>query len=1022
MTNSSRNLRHAVRLTLAAVATTASGPLAYAQTAPAPAAAPAIQEVVITGSRIKQSPNDVSISPITSVTSLDIEQTGLNRTEDLLNNLPQVVAEQGSGLSISSNGTASVSLRGLGSNRTLVLVNGRRLNPGGGIGIAFGSVPDINQIPADLIERADVLTGGASAVYGADAVAGVVNFVLNTHYEGVKLDVNYNFNQHKNNSGQYLGYLDAAGVPRPAGTANTGQTKDLSFVVGSNFADGKGNVTVYGTYLKSQPVAGYQIDHAACTLNGPSSIVLGAPSSISCGGSSTSATGAFTENGLVAGTQRRLFKDTVDATSGNFRKFAQRDFYNYGALSYFQRGAERFTAGAFLNYDVSEHANVYSEFMFARNTSTAQYGPSGAFAYTQFQTTCANPLFNAGEVAVICSPANLAANQALYGLTGNQVVLRIARRNVEGGGRLDNYTSNSFKEDFGVRGKINDVWSYDAYAQIGITQFANNEGNFLGAQQVLKALNVVANPAVGGVAGVAAGAPVCQSALDGSDANCVPWNIYTPGGVTRAQLNYLTVPSSFATKTSEYIASGSVTGELGKYGARIPSAASGMVVNVGAEYRQEFYDFSPDYIYGNGFASGGNGAAHAIRGEFHVAEMFTEMRLPIVDEKPGIYNLSAEAGYRYSDYTSGYKSNTYKLGLEYAPIQAFRLRASYNRAIRAPSISDLFSPAIVGAGGTADPCWGPVPAYTLAQCMRTGVTAAQYGGIEANPAAQINTSVGGNINLQPEKADTYTLGFVLQPAAIPNFIVSVDYYNIKIKQSILSLPSNSVISNCATTGSAAACALIHRGPDGSLWTDVTDFVEASEQNIGKITTAGIDLKSHYRMDVGSMGRLAFDLVGTRAQSFVTQPLPTGGSYDCAGFWGTTCNAPLPKWRHVVNTTWGTPWAGLDLTLRWRYIGGSDSDHTSKNPLMGGGGGDPTTFYHLTAHIPAYNYIDLSASIPITSGIHFRLGINNLTDKNPPLVLNGTFSDCPNSTCNDNTWAGTYDALGRYIYAHVSAKF
>ena len=223
MTNSSRTLRHAVRFTLAASAMAAGAPAAYAQTAPAAAAAsPSVQEVVVTGSRIQQSPNDISISPVTSVTAVDIQQTGLTRVEDLLNNLPQVVAEQGSGLAISSNGTATISLRGLGSNRTLVLVNGRRLNPGGGIGLNFGSVPDINQIPADLLERADVLTGGASAVYGADAVAGVVNFVLNTHYQGVKLDANYSFYNHKNDSAQYLGYLDAAGDPRPPSTVNTG--------------------------------------------------------------------------------------------------------------------------------------------------------------------------------------------------------------------------------------------------------------------------------------------------------------------------------------------------------------------------------------------------------------------------------------------------------------------------------------------------------------------------------------------------------------------------------------------------------------------------------------------------------------------------------------------------------------------------------------------------------------------------------------------------------------------------------
>jgi len=181
--------------------------------------------------------------------------------------------------------------------------------------------------------------------------------------------------------------------------------------------------------------------------------------------------------------------------------------------------------------------------------------------------------------------------------------------------------------------------------------------------------------------------------------------------------------------------------------------------------------------------------------------------------------------------------------------------------------------------------------------------------------------------------------------------------------------------------------------------------------------------------MGSMGKMGLDFVGVRLHNYTTQALPSNpaSSYDCAGYWGSTCDssgegpgAPQPKWRHTMNATWGTPWAGLDVTARWRYIGSSSSDRTSTNANLGGGA--PDTFYPWTAHIPAYSYFDLSASIPVTSQINFRLGVNNIADKNPPLILNGTYSDCPNTTCNDNTWAGTYDALGRYIYMHLSAKF
>ncbi len=177
-----------------------------------------------------------------------------------------------------------------------------------------------------------------------------------------------------------------------------------------------------------------------------------------------------------------------------------------------------------------------------------------------------------------------------------------------------------------------------------------------------------------------------------------------------------------------------------------------------------------------------------------------ETRIPIADNLPGVYHLGFEGGYRYSKYTSGFSTDTFKLGLEWAPIQDLKLRGSFNRAVRAPSIGDLYSPSVVGAGGTADLCWGAVPVFTLAQCINTGVTPAQYGHILANPAAQINTTAGGNVNLKPEKADTYTVGFVLQPVALQGFSMSLDYYDIKIDDTIASLTSNTVLTNCANTG------------------------------------------------------------------------------------------------------------------------------------------------------------------------------------------------------------------------------
>jgi hypothetical protein len=265
----------------------------------------------------------------------------------------------------------------------------------------------------------------------------------------------------------------------------------------------------------------------------------------------------------------------------------------------------------------------------------------------------------------------VASNQAYYNtlvnpgapIGGNQIYLGIGRRNVEGGGRQDNYTSDAIRQVVGIKGALNDVWTYDAYGSYGITDFADREANFLGVNQINNALNVVS---VGGV-------PTCQSVVNGSDTACVPWNIYKVGGVTPAALNYLSVPATYASNSTEYIVDGSVTGELGKYGVKLPTASSGLSVNVGTEYRSETFDFNPDYIYLNGLQAGGALPAHQRR--LPRVEGFTEMRLPLLSDMTAAQDLTLEGGYRYSSYSLGFNTNTYKISLAGRP-SMIRLRGS----------------------------------------------------------------------------------------------------------------------------------------------------------------------------------------------------------------------------------------------------------------------------------------------------------------------------------------------------------
>jgi iron complex outermembrane receptor protein len=1006
-------LRLAVRAALALAAASAAIPAVHAQTVAAAAStdtAPSagLEEVVVTGSRIK-STNLVSISPVTTVTATDIQVTGLTRVEDILNNLPQIFAGQGANLSNGADGTATVDLHDLGSQRTLVLVNGRRLGPGNSAG---GNASDINQIPAQLIERVEVLTGGASATYGADAVSGVVNFIMNTHFEGVKIDANYGLYEHGNHDSYLAGIVDAKGDGPLDSRVDSGFNKDLAVLLGSNFADGKGNATGYITYTSQAAVLQRPFDYSACTLGGTKTSTGG--TTVSCGGSHTDAGGTFYGYGANSST---LFYDTVDPKTGQFRPVVPADEYNYGALNYYTRPNERWTAGTFINYDVNEHVNVYSELMFMKNNSVAQLAPGGDFGTANPTINCGpagvglpgNPLLTAQELSVICSPANIAGQNP--GVPANSVAISyLLRRNIEGGGRQALFTNESYRSVIGVKGDFADAWKYDVSAQYSSVTTIIDNLNYFSTASMVKALDVVTGPN---------GKPTCVSVINGTDPACVPWNVWVPGAVTPAALAYLNIPNGGTGNVKEYVGHADVSGDLGKYGVQLPTAKSGMQLNVGTEWREDESDTEPDYASQQGLASGGSGPIPPISGQIRAAEAFTEFNLPLVDGLPGADQIATSGGYRYSSYSLGFKTNTFKIGLEWAPVSDIRFRGGFNRAVRVPNVSELYTIQSVGPGGTIDPCWGPTPLLTEAQCARTGVSPGNYGNMTVNSASQINTQSGGNPNLTPEKANTTSFGFVFQPSFLPGFTGSIDYYDIKITNAIISSTgtATAIITDCALTGAASACGLIHRaaGAHDSLWLSSSGFVATPSANVGVVSTRDVDLKTHYNLDLNAMGKLGFDVQGTYVIDNITTPIPGAPSYNCAGLWGPTCGNPLPKWRHVFTSDWATPWAGLDLTMRWRYFGSTKVETGSGSPDLF----YPTTDYPGYNRISNYSYIDLSAAMAVGGGVSVRVGVNNVLDKDPPIVLSG---NCAAGPCNGNTFSQTYDVLGRYIYMHATVKF
>ena len=366
-------------------------------------------------------------------------------------------------------------------------------------------------------------------------------------------------------------------------------------------------------------------------------------------------------------------------------------------------------------------------------------------------------------------------------------------------------------------------------------------------------------------------------------------------------------------------------------------------------------------------------------------------------------------------------TDTYEAGLEYAPVKDIRFRGTYERAVRAPNILELFSPQNVILGFSNDPCAGKAPTLTQAQCALTGVSAAQYGNIFANPAAQYNVLSGGNPNLAPEIADTYSGGIVWTPSFVPGLSVTVDYFNIFVSGVITGAASpNTVIPECATTGNSYYCGLIHRDSNGSLFETPQGYVTDTNVNAGSLQTSGMDFEGTYRLPLSrfgleNWGSLNFDFNGTYLASLTTEPVPGGPKYDCEGLYGDTCGTPNPRWRHKFRTTWNTPWFGSQLSVQWRYFSDVRTDAASANTLLS----NPVNVYPVDEKIGAQNYIDLTATFKIKDNYQFRVGVQNVFDEEPPLI---GAANCPGIVCNANTFPQVYDSLGRYIFMGITATY
>ncbi|MCA0910745.1 TonB-dependent receptor domain-containing protein [Qipengyuania gaetbuli] len=967
-------------------------------TAASEEAAPAI---IVTGTRLNANPNLESAAPVLSVSSEQIQSTGTVRIEDLVNQLPQVFAGQAGEVSNGASGTATLDLRGLGSVRTLVLIDGRRL-PYGSSQI---SSANLDLIPTQLIERVDILTGGASAVYGSDAVGGVANFILKRDFEGVELDFQGGFQQHGNDIDFWEGVLDSASQPKP-GPIVDGAEYAFTGIFGTNTADGRGNVTIYANYEKREAVTQNNRAFSACTV-GPSSRGF---EGVGCVGS-----GNFRLFGGPGGFAFQQEDGTIIPYAGG-----PQQTYNFGQRNFFQRPSERFTLYGKAYYEISDNVEAFADISYVDNFSDAQIAETASFGIGSYSINCDNPYIqNTPGLQLTdifgCSAQDIIDGTIVSGITASH-------RNVEGGPRNSRLENSAFRIVGGFRGTFGDIWDWEAFGQYAETSDTSTSTNDFVVSKLQQAFFATTD---------ANGNVVCVDPSGG----CVPYNPFqrNPDGttaITPDQYNFIQGVGIVIGETSQLVLGANLQADLGDYGFKSPLSEEGVAFLVGVEYRQDKLNAIPDEISqvpGGGF-TGVGGATLPVSGRVDVHEFYSELQIPLITDRPFFNELVLAGQYRHSEYeasgndtTNSFGTDAFGAQLSWSPVDSLTLRANFQRAVRAPNVIELYTgqntglPNLNVAGTNSngvqvyDPCATNAPIASLAACANTGVTAAQYGTILDVISGQTQALTGGNPQLQPESSDTWTFGAVFEPTFVPGLSISVDYFDITVEDYISAgIAAQVSLDNCLATGDPTFCDLITRGPGGTLAAGPQGVgFQQTNINIAELTTSGIDGQISYRTNLGSLGGLNFNYAATYLDTADFIPFPGGDPIVCAGYSDNGCLQPVnAQYRHRLAVTWESDF-NLDATVAWR--------HYSEVDAFGGEDVGPNESL-IDDNLPARNYVDLSMFYDVTESITLRFGVNNILNANPPVSAS---SGPPLG--NGNTYPTIYDT-GRSFFAGLNIRF
>jgi outer membrane receptor protein involved in Fe transport len=977
-------------------------------------------EIVVTGTLIRN-PNLEQSTPVNVTTSDAIELKQSNTAEEVLRELPGVVPNIGSAVNNGNAGAAYVDLRGLGSIRNIVLINGNRVAPSD----VNGRV-DLNNIPLALIERVDALTGAAVTTYGADAITGVVNFITKRDFAGLEVTASQQITER-----------------------GDGNVFRVDATIGANFDDGRGNAVLSIGYQEADPVYQGARPFSDNTLDSYSNTNIGSGTGVPSRFSGTRPIDPLTGQPSIDPTVGNGGVRQVNAAGQAVGTFAT---YNFNPFNIFQTPFERFNIYGQANYEVSDSVEVYTRGMFSKNTVSTIIAPSGSFGGT-VTINLNNPYLPAALRNQFCAfntaaadsglytprftPAECAAAAAATGRTDpnyREVTATLNRRTPEVGPRISDYQTTFFDYRVGARGGITDTLDWSIEGSYGESENIQTIKNYTLQSRFRQA-------------SLADNTTTCQSATNG----CVPVNIFGPeGSITPDMASFLTADSSTTNRTSLAQVRGIISGDVG---FASPGAVQPIGFALGGEYRKYGAQQASDLLAKTpGELGGAGGAAPDIDGQYDVYEAYAEIVAPLIEDKPFFESLTLEAGIRYSDYSirgaGGYDTWTWKVGGSWEPGAGVKFRGNYSRAVRAPNIGELFTPTSVGLTNLGiDPCAGAAPvgnANLRAVCLAQGAPVGTIGSITNPTAAQANITTGGNLNLQPEKANTWTAGVVFQPDFLPRFSMSVDYYNIKITDVLGTPLPGDIIAACFDNldASSAACTSIRRNPiTGGLDGDpaITPGLFGTTNNLGRLFTDGVDLLMNYNTDLG-FASLDWSFVGnwTRSSKFKANAAdPASLNRECVGYYSVNCSftgSIQPEYQFSQRFTLG--FDAVDLSLLWRW---QDSVSFEPAQLQADidaaidAGTSPTTgcpdptgtdpngcvVDPQFRKIKAAHYFDLSARFNVSENLVFTATVQNLLDKQPPIVGNSIGSTTYNS---GNTYPSTYDALGRRYAVSAKLKF